>query len=115
MTKRPPRSLPILQGEGPLRKDVASALSPLVRIEAHQMASEASIAPDPARLAEGWERRFVGEGERAEEMIHLYGELGFEVVADPVRPSELHGECEACRIVAVRRFVTIYTRRPQRP
>ena len=34
--------------------------------------------PDPARIAEGWERRFMAEGKRAQEMADLYGELGKE-------------------------------------
>ena len=42
----------------------------------------------------------------------LYRELGFEVCADPVRPEDLAGECEACRLVAALSFKSIYTRRP---
>lgn len=93
---------------------LAKALGPLVRLEAHRTASEASIRPDPRRLEEGWERRFVAEGPRAEEATELYRELGYEVVADPVRPEDLAGECEACRLVAMMRFKSIYTRRPPR-
>jgi len=64
------------------------------------------------REAEGWERRFVAEGARAEEMIRLYQDLGFQVVADPVRVDEFGQLCEACGMVAQAAFVAIYTRRP---
>lgn len=90
----------------------AARLGPLVALEAHRLVSEAAIRPDPRRLAEGWERRFIADGRRAEEAVDLYRELGYEVVADPVRPEDLAGECEACRIVAMLSFKSIYTRRP---
>lgn len=69
--------------------------------------------PDPARTAAGWERRFVADEVRAAEMIALYRELGYETAADPVRPEELADECSGCRLVAARRYTTIYTRRPR--
>ncbi|HZD05174.1 MAG TPA: hypothetical protein VE173_09660 [Longimicrobiales bacterium] len=92
-------------------QEAAQKLGPLVALEAHRMVSEAAIRPDPQRLAEGWERRFIADGQRAEEAVDLYRRLGYEVVADPVRPEDLAGECEACRIVAMMRFKSIYTRR----
>ena len=73
----------------------------------------------PDRLAHGWELRFVAEGKRAEEMMTLYRELGFEVAGDPVVGADTNhtvgdrGEdCDACRAVAEGRFTAIYTRRP---
>lgn len=89
-------------------------LSRLVRQEAHRVLTEAQLAPDPARLAEGWERRFVADGPRCEEAMRLYAELGFEVCADPIRPEQLAGECEECQVIIVRQFRTIYTRAPHR-
>ena len=85
-------------------------LSRLVRQEARRVLSEAQLAPDPARVAEGWERRFVADGDRCEEAMRLYAQLGFEVCADPIRPEELAGECEQCQLVILRQFKTIYTR-----
>jgi hypothetical protein len=70
-----------------------------------------SMEPDPARIARGWERRFVVEGSRAEEMMAIYRELGYEVCADPVDPKELDDGCRECALVAALRFRTIYTRR----
>ncbi|NIQ53639.1 MAG: hypothetical protein GWM92_09965, partial [Gemmatimonadetes bacterium] len=51
---------------------------------------------DSERIREGWEHRFVASGERVEEMIALYRELGFEVVADPVTTGGLVDGCAAC-------------------
>jgi hypothetical protein len=92
---------------------MARALGPLVQLEAHRAAAQAAIAPDPARIAAGWQRRFVADGRRAEEAVALYRELGFEVCADPVGPADLAGDCEACRLVAMLQFKSIYTRRPE--
>lgn len=89
----------------------ADRLAGLIRVEAHRAMSEAAVRPDPVRLADGWERRFIAEGMRAAEMAELYEKLGFEVAVDPVRSEELAGECEACRVVALLAFKSIYTRR----
>ncbi|MEJ2216230.1 MAG: hypothetical protein P8099_06405 [Gemmatimonadota bacterium] len=88
-----------------------ASLGALLRTEAHRVLSENMLQPDPARVADGWERRFITDGTRAEEVIALYEELGYEVCADPVRPEELRNECDACRLVALLRFQTIYTRK----
>lgn len=69
-------------------------------------------APDPARLQEGWEYRFVQQGERAEEMIRLYRELGFEVASDPVPGGGGAGGCTDCFAGTRLEFRSIYTRRP---
>ena len=69
------------------------------------------VTPDPARVADGWEPRFVADGARAEEAVRLYRELGFETVADPVVPGNLPGDCGDCAIVTALRFHMIYTRR----
>ncbi|HEX9885803.1 MAG TPA: hypothetical protein VGA70_04915 [Longimicrobiales bacterium] len=87
-------------------------LASIVCMEAHRAVSEAAIRPDPARLADGWERRFIADAGRAREAVELYGELGYEVVADDVRPGDLPEGCEACQLVAALRFKSIYTRRP---
>ncbi len=93
--------------------DPVAPLSRLVRQEAHRLLSEAQLAPDPARVAAGWERRFIADGPRVEEAMRLYGELGFEVCADPLQPEALAGECEDCQLLMLLQFKTIYTRAPQ--
>jgi hypothetical protein len=95
-----------------LDEDVAGRLSSIVQMEAHRMVSQAGIEPDPQRIADGWERRFIADGARAEEAVALYQELGYEVVADDVSPDDLPEGCEACRLVAMLKFKSIYTRRP---
>jgi hypothetical protein len=94
--------------------DAAPALSRLVQAEAQRVLAQAQITPDPARAAEGWERRFIADAERADEAVRLYEELGYEACADPLRPDDLAGECEDCRLLMLLRFKTIYTRSVQR-
>jgi len=86
----------------------------LVEAEARRVLSEAQLAGDPQRIADGWKRRFIADRPRAEEAIELYTGLGYEVCADPIMPDELADDCEDCLLVAQLRFVTIYTRRPSR-
>jgi hypothetical protein len=63
-------------------------------------------------VAQGWQRRFMANPVRAKEAVALYGELGFEVHAEPVKPSEMSEICGDCRLVTCNAFVTIYIRRP---
>jgi hypothetical protein len=92
---------------------ILSRLETLAAGEAHRLGEEAHVAADPQRLADGWERRFVAEGARAEEMMDLYRRLGFEVAADPVIASDMHGDCADCQLLARFQFRTLYTRRPR--
>lgn len=91
-------------------RDAIKPLSMLVEREARRVLSEAQLEPDPARIAAGWERRFITDATRSDEMMELYRELGYEVCADPVRPEELLDDCQGCAVVAESQFVTIYTR-----
>ena len=90
----------------------AQILHHVVSAEARRVLSQAQLRPDPERVAAGWERRFITDARRAEELTALYRELGFEVAADPVRPEELGDDCEDCRLITLLQFKTIYTRRP---
>jgi hypothetical protein len=73
--------------------------------------SGAQLRPDPALVADGWERRFTTDAQRAEEVIELYLQSGFEVRAEPVRSVEVHDDCTDCQSVILSKFKTIYTRR----
>ena len=73
--------------------------------------SEAQLQPDPALLADGWERRFTADFQRAAEAVELYTTLGYEVRAESMRPEEFTDQCEGCRSLAAQEFKTIYTRK----
>lgn len=92
-------------------RNKVTRLGSIVQQEARRFLSEARIRPDPARLAQGWERRFITDGHRAEELMELYRKLGYEVCADPVRREDLNGECEDCELAMLLHFKTIYTRK----
>ena len=75
------------------------------------MFSEEALEGDPALLAQGWERRFMADGERAKEAVELYEELGYEVRAEPVRREDVADDCEDCQLLMLLKFQTIYTRK----
>jgi len=99
--------------DGVRATDRADVLQQVVSAEARRVLGEAQLRPDPARLAAGWERRFITDAGRADELAALYRALGFEVVADPVRAEDLGNDCEDCRLITLLQFRTIYTRRPR--
>ncbi len=89
------------------------ALGRVVEREARRVLSEEQFAPDPRLLAEGWQRRFMTDGLRAEEAMAMYRSLGFEVLAQPVKSEDVADECSDCRLLMALRFATIYTRSPR--
>ncbi|HET9982323.1 MAG TPA: hypothetical protein VFQ38_01995 [Longimicrobiales bacterium] len=91
----------------------AARLAPLLALDAHR--AEVGFRPDPRRLAEGWEYRFVADGVRAEEAVALYRALGFEVCAEPVDGARIADACAECRLAVMLRFRAIYTRRRPAP
>lgn len=93
--------------------DQLGPLGLIVEQEAHRILSEAHLAPDPELIAQGWERRFMGDARRVQEAVELYKEMGFEVLTQPVRPAELTDDCDGCRLVVALQFQTIYTRKKQ--
>ena len=71
-------------------------------------------AADPARLAQGWIPRFVGDRARVTEMTELYGNLGYETLVDPILPDPLAQRaepCGECPMVLFGLLHLIYTRR----
>jgi len=62
-------------------------------------------------VAQGWERRFTADAQRAKEAMELYEKLGYEVRGEPVRPEELDDDCVDCRTVVAFHFLAIYTRK----
>lgn len=57
---------------------------------------------------EGWQRRFTADPQRAEEMMELYRQLGFEVRAEPAPLAT--AECAPCH-ATMTQWLTIYTRK----
>jgi hypothetical protein len=92
-------------------------MSKLIKIETllggigERVLSDAQLQPDPELVAAGWERRFTADEHRAKEAMELYSQLGYEVRAEPVRPEEMHDDCEDCKAVVAFHFQTIYTRK----
>ncbi len=91
--------------------DSDKRLAMLVQEEARRMLSEAALEGDPKLLAEGWERRFMADAERAREAVQLYEELGYEVRTEAVRTEDVADDCEDCQLLMLLEFQTIYTRK----
>ena len=94
-------------------EDQVEELSLVVQQEAHRVLSEAQLEADPILVAAGWERRFVTDSRRTQEMIDLYTEMGYEVHLEPLKREEFDDDCEDCGLVALLKFVTIYTRKKE--
>ena len=77
------------------------------------MLSTAALTADPARVADGWQRRFLADGPRAAEAVALYAALGYEVDAVALSGSDLPADCTDCQVATLLAFKTIYTRKPK--
>lgn len=85
-------------------------LESLLDSSSRRFFSDEQLQADPRLLAEGWERRFTTDEERAGEALELYSQLGYEVRAEPILQGELDVDCTDCHSVMRSRFKTIYTR-----
>lgn len=92
-------------------------MAKLIKIESlsdgisRRVLSDAQLQPNSTLIAQGWERRFTADEQRAKEAMELYSQLGFEVRAEPVLPDELQDDCQDCKTVVSYYFQTIYTRK----
>lgn len=68
------------------------------------------LESDAALLATGWERRFIAEPQRAEEMAQIYRDLGFAVRLEPVKLVNVRDECAGCQEV-FEKFLAVYTKK----
>jgi len=73
--------------------------------------SDSQLEPDPELVAQGWERRFTADPQRAQEAMELYTQLGYGVRLELARSVELADDCEDCLSGAALVFKTIYTRK----
>ncbi len=71
------------------------------------------LETDAVLFAAGWERRFIAEPQRAEEMAQMYRELGYAVRLEPVKLINLKDECAGCQVV-FEKFLAVYTKRGNR-
>lgn len=95
-----------------MKPDPGDALRAIAESEALRALGTSRVRANPARLAAGWERRFVADAPRAEEAVALYAAMGYEAVADPVVPEDLDEGCDTCALATL--FRTVYTRRRSR-
>lgn len=61
--------------------------------------------------AEGWERRYLAEPDRAKEAVAMYSSLGYEVKEHKIQPDEFSAACGECPSMVCRTHVMIYTRK----
>ena len=74
---------------------------------------QADFEPDPRLVAEGWERRFMADPQRAREAQEMFLAMGFEVRLEPVRRAEFDNAlCQECALSAeCLNYVTVYVRK----
>lgn len=97
--------------ERPSDSDLPERLGLVVEGEARRLLAESGLEPDPALVAEGWERRFIADTQRADEAMELYRSLGYEVRGVPLRREDIGPDCDDCQLVMLLNFTTIYTRK----
>ena len=66
--------------------------------------------PDAKLIAEGWERRFIADANRAVYAMGMYEELGHEVRIEPINLEQLKEECSEC-LVILKQLRAVYTRK----
>lgn len=81
-----------------------------LRVIQHSL-PDLEFPPDPALVADGWQRRFMADPHRAQEAVRLYSDLGFEVHVAQIDPADLSEICGECRMMVCNAYVTIYTRK----
>ncbi len=78
-------------------------------------ASSGPLRGNTALEAEGWERRYLADPDRAREAVELYSSMGFEVRAEKLEPADFGPQCGDCSQVVCRSYVLIYTRKRGEP
>ena len=62
-------------------------------------------------LSSGWQRRFVTDKKRAQELEKVYRDTGFEVRIEWVTPERLDKQCSSCAESVCKTYAIIYTRK----
>lgn len=97
---------------GPVAEPDLGVIGRVVETEARRVLAADQFESDPVLVAQGWRRRFMTDGVRAQEAMELYSELGFEVRAEPVQAEAVTQDCADCQLLIALEFKTIYTRNP---
>ena len=63
------------------------------------------------REAEGWQRQFIADPTRLEEMVEFSQSLGFEVRVEPACEEMRLQECASCFEEVCHKYKTIFVRR----
>lgn len=98
--------------ERDLHSDMPEAEAPCDNDDPQLRLPDFERPPNPRLVAQGWDRRFMADGQRLSEYVELYTSLGYEVHTEKVQPEELGPDCTDCRLLVCRQFVTVYTRKP---
>jgi hypothetical protein len=72
--------------------------------------SSVTVVPYEKILNEGWEKRSTTDETRLSELVKMYEEIGFEVIAVPFDTDEEPG-CSECMKISQKLYTTIYTRK----
>lgn len=86
-------------------------ISPLPNESDRKFLSDAQLQPNPALIAEGWQRRFTADAQRVKEVLELYTLLGYEVRTEPITTRDLDDDCHECQTSATPSLCTVYTRK----
>jgi len=78
---------------------------------ADRFLTDTQLQPDPSLVAEGWERRFTADANRASEAAEIYARLGYEVRLAPLMSERFADERESCHSSMVLELKAVYTRR----
>lgn len=79
--------------------------------ESQRVSQENQWQREATLATAGWQRRFVADAVRAEEMVELYRQLGFEVLLEVVQIVESGDDCKDCTPLMQSEYRTIYTRK----
>ncbi len=70
----------------------------------------AAIAPDATLVEAGWTQRFLVDPARADDLVDLYRQAGFEVTLHKPTPADFDARCGECPVTVCRTYEMLYTR-----
>ncbi len=88
-----------------------SEKDPLAPLEPTPGCGSDTVPSNAKLIDQGWERRFVVEGERMRESIELYESMGFETRVEKLSRSDFGAGCGDCAQMACEAYAMLYTRK----